>query len=214
MSTEKKTKAKSTGTKKTAEKVSAPEELKPYKYEDEHFVDSSRKVWNYSLLTEEDVKNFQQGTHYRLYEKMGSHAIQVNGIWGMYFAVWAPNATGVSLVADFNHWNGRMCPMRSLGASGIWELFVPGLVAGEKYKFEIRTREGYLRVKSDPMAFYSEMRPLTASVVCDVDTYPWRDQEWKQRSLNSPMNIYEVHLGSWKNYGEDHKKLLRAVFIS
>jgi 1,4-alpha-glucan branching enzyme len=126
MSTEKKTKAKSTGTKKTAEKVSAPEELKPYKYEDEHFVDSSRKVWNYSLLTEEDVKNFQQGTHYRLYEKMGSHAIQVNGIWGMYFAVWAPNATGVSVKGNFNDWTNEDYILLPRWDKSVHSQFQPG----------------------------------------------------------------------------------------
>jgi len=126
-----------------------------------------------------------------------------SGIRGVRFAVWAPNAEAVCLVGDFNHWDGRMNPMRSMGASGIWELFVPGLGEGEKYKFEIRTKEGYLRVKSDPVAFYSEVRPHTASVVADVNAYRWGDGEWIQRrsgGMDRPIRIYEVHLGSWRRY--------------
>src|SRR5438132_12811889 len=98
----------------------------------------------------------------------------------------------IYFVANFNHWNGRMCTMRSMCVSGIWELFVPGIGQGEKYKFEIRTREGYLRVKSDPMAFYSELRPLTASVVFDVNAYEWRSG---RGTGSGAMNVYEVHLG-------------------
>lgn len=150
-------------------------------------------------LGEMDTFLFNKGCHYNLYSILGAKVKET----GVRFAVWAPNATGVHLIADFNHWNGRLSPMRSMGASGIWELFVPGLQEGEKYKFEIRTRESYLRVKSDPFAFCSEMRPLTASIVFNVDEYPWRDSGWKGKSLNSPMNIYEVHLGSWKNYGKE-----------
>jgi len=202
MSTEKKTKAKSTGTKKTAEKVSAPEELKPYKYEDEHFVDSSRKVWNYSLLTEEDVKNFQQGTHYRLYEKMGSHAIQVNGIWGMYFAVWAPNATGVSVKGNFNDWtNEDYILLPRWDKSGIWEGFIPNFNLGEVYKYHIKGFKGRELDKGDPFANFWEQRPKTASITWDM-FYKWNDEEWmgeraKHNSLHSPWSVYEVHLASW-----------------
>ncbi len=151
------------------------------------------------LIGEMDTFLFNKGCHYRLYSVLGANV--KNG--GTQFAVWAPNARSVSLVADFNHWDGRVSPMRSLGISGIWELFVPGVGPGEKYKFEIRTREGYLRIKSDPCAFYSELRPLTASVVADVNGYSWRDGEWKKQSVYSPINIYEVHLGSWKSYGAE-----------
>lgn len=150
-------------------------------------------------LGEMDTYLFNKGCHYKLYSVLGANLKKS----GVQFAVWAPNARGVSLVADFNHWDGRACPMRSMGESGIWELFVPGIGQGEKYKFEIHTKEGYLRVKSDPVAFYSELRPLTASMVFNVQDYPWRDSEWKKQSLNRPLNIYEVHLGSWKSYGAE-----------
>lgn len=148
------------------------------------------------FIGEVDTFLFNQGRHYNLYSVLGANIKEA----GTQFGVWAPNARGVSLISDFNHWDGCVCPMRSLGVSGIWELFVPGIGQGEKYKFEIRTREGYLRIKSDPVAFYSELRPLTASVVYDVNAYPWRDAAWRERSLNTPINIYEVHLGSWKSY--------------
>jgi 1,4-alpha-glucan branching enzyme len=153
-------------------------------------------------IGEMDLYLFNKGCHYELFNVLGAHLKP----GGVRFAVWAPNASSVSLVADFNHFDGRMNPMRSMGASGIWELFVPGLGEGEKYKFEIRTKEGYIRVKSDPMAFYSEMRPNTASVVADVDRFEWGDGAWMERrmagSLNRPINIYEMHIGSWRRYGD------------
>lgn len=154
-------------------------------------------------IGETDTFLFNKGCHYELYSVLGAHIKTVQGVLGTQFALWAPNARSVALVADFNHWDGRMCPMRSMGVSGIWELFVPGIGAGEKYKFEIHTKEGYLRVKSDPMAFFSELRPLTASVVFDVNGYSWQDRGWRKKTIHEPMNIYEVHLGSWKNYGRE-----------
>lgn len=150
-------------------------------------------------IGETDLFLFNKGCHYNLYSILGAHVKQ----GGVQFAVWAPNATRVSLVADFNHWDGRLCPMRSLGVSGIWEIFIPGIGQGEKYKFEIRTREGYLRLKSDPFAFFSELRPLSASIVYDLNVYSWRDAKWKKPGLQGPMNIYEVHLGSWKWRGKE-----------
>ncbi|HSX26244.1 MAG TPA: 1,4-alpha-glucan branching protein GlgB [Chlamydiales bacterium] len=168
-------------------------------------------------IGEMDTFLFNKGCHYQLYGMLGANLKTVNGIAGTRFAVWAPNARSVSLVGDFNHWDGRLCPMRSMGISGVWELFVPGLGEGEKYKFEIHTREGYLRVKSDPMAFYSELRPLTASIVYNVDKYQWKDQEWmgarSQKSLNCPMNVYEVHLGSWRKYGAAEFPNYREVAV-
>ncbi|MBS0625838.1 MAG: 1,4-alpha-glucan branching protein GlgB [Verrucomicrobia bacterium] len=148
---------------------------------------------------------FNKGCHYELFETIGAQIKRVDGVEGTAFSVWAPNARSVSLVADFNYFDGRMSPMRSLGASGLWELFVPGIAQGEKYKFEVRTREGHLRIKSDPMAFFSELRPKTASVVWNVHAHEWKDREWmaKKGGLSRPMNIYEVHLGSWKNYGTE-----------
>ncbi len=145
---------------------------------------------------------FGKGTHYELYNVMGGRVATHQGIKGVKFAVWAPQAVGVSVVGDFNYWDGRLSPMRSLGESGVWELFIPGLGTGDKYKFEIRTAEGHLRVKADPYAYFSEVRPATASIVFDTDAYPWHDQEWMEergkKKLDIPMNIYEVHLGSWK----------------
>lgn len=151
------------------------------------------------LIGEMDTFLFNKGCHYSLYSILGANV--KNG--GTQFAVWAPNASRVSLIGDFNNWDGRQYPMRSLGVSGIWELFVPGVGQGEKYKYEIRTREGYLRLKSDPVGFYAERRPLNGSVVFDLSTYPWRDSDWKRPSLNGPLNIYEVHLGSWRWFGKE-----------
>jgi 1,4-alpha-glucan branching enzyme len=150
-------------------------------------------------LGEMDAFLFNKGCHYQLYSVLGANVKET----GTQFAVWAPNAKSVCLVGDFNHWDGRINPMRSMGASGIWELFVPGIRSGEKYKYEIRTQEGYTRIKSDPLASYSELRPLTGSVVFDVNAYKWRDADWKKQSLFGPMNVYEVHLGSWRNYGTE-----------
>lgn len=146
---------------------------------------------------------FAQGVHYQIYKVLGAHPMNHQGVEGTSFAVWAPSAKRVSLVADFNHWDGRINPMRCLGHSGIWELFVPGVKPGEKYKFEIKTHTGEILVKADPYAFSSEMRPSTASVVADVDRFAWSDQNWieqrtKNKGQSTPLNIYEVHLGSWK----------------
>lgn len=156
---------------------------------------------------EMDAHLFSKGVHYKLYEVLGARVYTQQGCLGVKFAVWAPSAKHVALVGDFNHWDGRVNPMRSMGASGVWELFVPGLTVGEKYKFEILDARGFLRLKSDPMAYYSEFRPNTASVVANVDSYKWQDHEWMERRLRSDANIamtiYEVHLGSWKkNQGE------------
>lgn len=149
-----------------------------------------------------DAFLFNKGVHYELYKALGAHPTTNQGVPGVKFAVWAPNAIGVSLVADFNFFNGQVQPMRSMGESGVYELFIPGIKEGEKYKFEIRTKEGDLRIKSDPFAFWSELRPHTASVVFPVNGFHWEDEAWFQKrssnGLNSPMSIYEVHLGSWK----------------
>jgi 1,4-alpha-glucan branching enzyme len=153
-------------------------------------------------LGPQDLHYASEGKHYRLYEKLGAHEMEFEGTKGTAFAVWAPNARRVSVVGDFNRWDGRLFPMRSMGSSGIWELFIPGIGQGELYKYEIKTNDGHLRIKTDPMAFFMELRPGTAARVWNIENYEWRDQEWmenraKKDVFASPVNIYEVHLGSW-----------------
>ena len=155
------------------------------------------------VITEFDCHLFTQGTHYEVYEKLGAHLMEIDGIEGVLFAVWAPNASRVSVIGDFCGWDGRLLPMRSVLSSGIYELFVPGLNENERYKFEIKTSDGRIIEKSDPYASYSELRPNTASVVWDVNRFTWGDSVWKEEQskkdiLNQPISIYEVHLGSWK----------------
>jgi 1,4-alpha-glucan branching enzyme len=154
-------------------------------------------------LGEIDLYLFGNGVHYRAFEALGAHRIVHQGIKGVRFAVWAPSARTVSLVADFNHWDGRLNPMRVLGQSGIWELFVPGIELGERYKFEIKTRDGALKLKTDPYAFQMELRPKTASVVASVDRFGWSDQTWIEKRQNEasrskPINIYELHAPTWR----------------
>lgn len=155
------------------------------------------------VISELDLHLFGQGTHYQIFDKLGAHPCEVDGIYGTLFAVWAPNAKRVSVVSDFNSWDGRRNPMRILGGSGIWELFIPGITEYEKYKFEIKTNSNSILLKSDPYANFSEMRPSNASVVFDINKYKWKDSEYLSNrskvNLNErPINIYEVHLGSWK----------------
>jgi 1,4-alpha-glucan branching enzyme len=167
-----------------------------------------------TLLTDCDLYLSGEGTHYLKYEKLGAHVREVEGVRGVAFGVWAPNAKRVSVVGDFNQWDGRVNPMRSRGSSGIWELFVPGLDEGSLYKFEILSREnGHLGLKSDPYAFAAELRPNTASVVYNIDQYKWQDSAWLEARasrdwLHSPMSIYEVHAGAWRRKAEaDHRWL-------
>ena len=157
-----------------------------------------------SLLSDYDLYLFGEGTHYKNYEKLGAHVREVQGIRGVHFAVWAPNAQRVSVVGDFNLWDGRTHAMRNRGASGIWEIFMPGLDEGALYKFEILSRVNHtLGLKSDPYGFSAELRPNTASIVCNIDRHQWKDAGWlesrvKSDWLHSPMSVYEVHAGSWR----------------
>lgn len=156
---------------------------------------------------EMDQYLFGKGVHYQLYRCMGGRLAKQQEVEGAKFAVWAPNAKSVSVVGDFNYWNGRANPMRSLGYSGIWEIFIPGLVEGCKYKFEIQSQQGERLVKADPYALASELRPATASVLANLDRFQWQDDRWievrRRRNIHShPLSIYEVHLGSWKKRGE------------
>ncbi len=169
------------------------------------------------VLTDYDLHLLGEGTHHRAFEKLGAHRVQVGTTVGVHFAVWAPNAERVSLIGDFNAWDGRVHPMRLLSSSGIWELFIPNLADGEKYKFEIRTADGRLLKKTDPFGFAFEAPPQTAAVVRDIANYQWRDSDWMatRRSrgswLDRPMSIYEVHLGSWARVPEEHHRSLTYV---
>ncbi len=159
-----------------------------------------------STFGEMDAYLFGRGVHYRLYEVLGARVCMIQGVVGTKFSVWAPYARSVALVGDFNLWDGRINPMRRIDSCGVWELFVPGIGNGVKYKFEIRTKEGHLRLKSDPFALSTEVRPLSASVVDDVNAHVWEDHQWRDsrpcRWNAAPINIYEVHLGSWKKNGD------------
>ncbi|MBN1626351.1 MAG: 1,4-alpha-glucan branching protein GlgB [Deltaproteobacteria bacterium] len=155
------------------------------------------------VLSDYDLYLFGQGNNLRIYERLGSHLMRHQGVSGVLFAVWAPSASRVSVIGDFNQWDGRRHQMRNRGPSGVWELFVPHLKEGLLYKYEIRTQDGTILIKSDPYAFCFEQRPKTAAVVHDLDKYQWDDQKWiSKRSsvdyIRSPMAVYEVHLGSWK----------------
>lgn len=159
-------------------------------------------------LSEEDVYLFSEGSDHFVHHKLGAHIKTIDGIVGVAFAVWAPNAMRVSVVGEFNHWDGRYHPMRSLGASGIWEVFIPGLEAGMKYKYEIGSRQGFPLLKTDPYGTYFEAPPYNASIITPVDDYQWNDADWiEARSstdwVNQPISIYEMHLGSWKSVVED-----------
>jgi 1,4-alpha-glucan branching enzyme len=166
-------------------------------------------------LGELDLHLVMEGRHEQLYEKLGAHLREIDEVTGTAFTVWAPNASSVAVVGDFNSWDGRLHPMRSLGASGIWELFVPDVEEGAHYKYEIRTREGRLRLKADPVATWSERPPGNASRVYQSQ-HEWTDDEWLERRaqgdrLHEPMSIYEVHLGSWRrNPLEDNRPLSYA----
>ncbi len=174
----------------------------PEKYEEVHFVETNQAVWNYSLFSSEDVKNFQQGTHYSLYNYFGNKQITVLDTAGTYFAVWAPNATFIAVTGYFNNWDKTTHPLKvRQDNSGIWEGFIPNLHAGEAYKYHIHGFNGVKLDKGDPFAHFWEKRPFTASITWQTD-YAWKDEEWMKtrkthNSLKSPYSVYEVHLASW-----------------
>ena len=154
------------------------------------------------VLSHYDLYLFNRGDHRRIYEKLGAHRMTVNGVTGIYFAVWAPCARNVSVIGDFNRWDGRINPMRKLGASGVWEIFMPRPNEGALYKFEIKTQSGEILRKADPYGFYAELRSDTASIVYNLEGYRWQDQEWLEERkrgnyLERAVAIYEVHMGSW-----------------
>jgi 1,4-alpha-glucan branching enzyme len=160
------------------------------------------------FLQDTDLHWFHEGNHHRIFDKLGAHAMDRNGIYGTLFAVWAPCAKRVSVVGEFNQWDGRRHQMRCLSGSGVWEIFIPGVGTGSLYKYEIKTPQAEIYHKADPYAFSAELRPQTASRVYDIDTYRWSDDAWVSRrneshTFDKPVSIYELHLGSWKRRSED-----------
>jgi 1,4-alpha-glucan branching enzyme len=170
-------------------------------------------------LASKDQYLFNEGTHHRAYDVLGAHPRRVDEIDGAYFAVWAPSATRVSVVGDFNHWDGRLHCMRPLGEAGLWEIFIPGLAEGAVYKFEILASEGDILLKSDPFAFAAEVPSKTASVLCRTDNFHWGDEAWmterdEREWTMEPLAIYEVHPGSWRRNGEaylDYRELAHQL---
>jgi 1,4-alpha-glucan branching enzyme len=165
------------------------------------------------VLGDYDLYLFGEGNHTRIYDKLGAHPMTIGSAEGVHFAVWAPNAERVSVVGDFNQWDGRLHPMRSLGPSGVWEIFLPAARLGQRYKFEIRARNGAILLKTDPFGFAFEVPPQSASVVARLD-YDWGDGEWMASRpelgcwFQRPMSVYEVHLGSWARIPEDGDRYL------
>ncbi|TDE01774.1 1,4-alpha-glucan branching protein GlgB [Flavobacterium hiemivividum] len=176
------------------------------------------KVITHSLFTDFDINLFKAGKHYRLYEKLGAHLIELDGVKGVYFAVWAPSAHSVSVVGDFNFWTqGEHLLQVRWDSSGIWEGFIPNVEKGTTYKYKIQSNNnGIVTEKADPFAFYCEKPPHTASVVWDLD-YKWDDTKWMKNrqdhnGLDKPYSVYEVHLGSWKRHTEDNRFLTYLEF--
>jgi len=161
-----------------------------------------------SLVTDFDIYLFNEGTHVRMYQKLGAHVVTQNGKPGVAFSVWAPNADAVSVIGEFNDWDFETTPLKQRASSGIWEGFVPGIGQGTLYKYSIKPRFSARRIdKADPYGFAAELRPRTASIVWSLDNYTWHDQDWREQraerqALQAPISIYEVHLGSWKRAPE------------
>ena len=165
------------------------------------------------VLGEMDIYLFNEGTHYDIYKKLGAHVKVIGDVPGVHFAVWAPSAQRVSVVGDFNNWDGRVHQMRKLVPSGVWEIFLPGVHEGAHYKFEIRGAHGDVFLKTDPYAFFAQHGVQTGCMVFDLGRYQWSDEEWMHKrpqvdSYNSPMSIYEVHIGSWQRIPEDGNRAL------
>jgi 1,4-alpha-glucan branching enzyme len=158
-------------------------------------------------LSDLDTHLFAEGNHQRIYDKLGAHLTEFDGVKGVFFAVWAPNARNVSIIGDFNNWDGRRYQFARRG-NGVWELFIPALGVGEIYKYEVKNQDGHIYKKSDPYGYQQEVRPDTASIVADIDNYTWNDAAWleqraKQDPMRQPVSVYEVHLGSWMNANFD-----------
>ncbi len=187
------------------------------RYEHRNFVDRSGSVWNYSILYDDDIITFQNGTNYSLYKKFGSKKISVFDTEGYQFTVWAPNATRVSVIGNFNNWDPLSHPLTPRwDKSGIWEGFIPGIKKGDLYKYHITGFEERVTEKGDPLANYWEMRPATSSITWEFD-YAWRDQEWmatreKHNALDAPWSVYEVHLASWMRPDRNNEESYNDYF--
>ena len=171
------------------------------------FPDGTKEVFDDAyrfgpVITKEDTARFAAGIHYEAYRMLGAHKMTIDGVDGVHFAVWAPNALRVSAVGDFNGWDGRRHQMSRLWDSGIFEIFVPGAKEGQNYKFELKLKGGLTYLKADPYAFGQQMRPDTASVIRDIDGFSWEDESWiadreKKDFDKEPMSVYEMYLGSF-----------------
>jgi 1,4-alpha-glucan branching enzyme len=165
------------------------------------------------VISDYDLHLFGEGTHTRIYDRLGAHPLTIGETAGVHFAVWAPTATRASVVGDFNEWDGRVHSMRHLGTSGVWEIFIPAARTGHRYKFELRSAHGELLLKADPYGFAFEVPPRSAAIVC-APAYEWKDSEWMTRRISlgawfeHPMAIYEVHLGSWARVPEEGERYL------
>jgi len=170
------------------------------------------------IMGEVDLHLFSEGQHWQLYEKFGAHLRTIGDAGGVYFAVWAPNAQRVSVVGDFNGWDGRVNPMRKLLGCGVWELFLPGVCEGAHYKFEIRAQSGALLLKSDPFAFFNQHGTSTSSLVYNLERYRWSDADWMEQRRREwprrPISIYEVHLGSWRRKADEGNRPLSYLELA
>lgn len=171
------------------------------------------------LLSDVDLYLFAEGKHHDIYRKLGAHPRMIDGIAGVGFAVWAPHAQRVSVVGDFNQWDGRVHMMRKLGNSGVWEIFLPGIAVGDHYKFEIRGPQGDLVLKTDPYGFFAQHDLRTACMVNDLDCYQWSDHDWMTQRAKAdcyrlPLSIYEVHLGSWRRCPEENNRPLSYLELA
>ena len=164
-------------------------------------------------LTDDDIYLFNEGTQFKLYEKLGAHPGRANGVEGTSFSVWAPNAEWVSVIGNFNDWKQDAHPLKPRGNSGIWEGFIAGANKGTLYKYHIRSRHlGYRVDKTDPFSFFNEIPPKTASIVWDL-AYEWNDAEWMRErkgknALDAPISMYEMHVGSWRRIAHEGNRSL------
>jgi len=195
-----------------------PYHLRVTAWDGSHYL--TRDPYQYGpIMGEVDLHLFAEGQHWKIYDKFGAHVRIIGDASGVYFSVWAPNAQRVSVVGDFNGWDGRVNPMRKLIGSGVWELFLPGIKQGAHYKFEIRTQTGAVLLKSDPFAFFNQHGISTASLVYDLERYTWKDGAWMESRRTrdwprSPISIYEVHLGSWRRKAEEGNRHLSYLELA